>query len=230
MTDNGADGWIPGFVSHSHRRAMPPAYPTRVYRDRLRRWRALGCWTLFLAAIGSGYVYAVWSGIGGVLTIVGITLVLTLLYIIARLAIQSCDVRIVPHYDRKHIGADTYHPYGIGADTYLYGHALARNCRRLDRIASVAGVRSLSAFGFSDPTRGERRILYEAEEGLRTFRALLEAVERSPELVDDAREVAADLRRVIEALIGARAQGVRFGLLVREGRVDVPSRWQERGS
>jgi hypothetical protein len=101
-----------------------------------------------------------------------------------------------------------------GFDTYLHGHAIARNCQVLDTLAAELNLRLLSDFGFNDDHRGEEPTWHPPEAGLSTITGLLQELHRKDVSWEDSlekpEEVIADLERVEAALCKARDTSVPF--------------------
>lgn len=198
---------------------LPPAYPPRYYQSR---WRGLGCMLAPLAFFGlfvAGFIFTIVQQSAGIWQWVGLALALLLFSGMLCLGIQSVRaVRIYPYYDQRL----------PGAETYLHGQALARNCLRLDALAKARGVKSISEFGFADPLAGETRPWHAAAEGLVTIRALLSAVHDHPESVDDAPRVLRELEIIREAFTRAQQAGVRFAFLLELGDGTSAQVWEIR--
>jgi len=113
-------------------------------------------------------------------------------------------VTVLPYFERE-----------VGdIDTFLAGEGLLWHSRALDEVAVQCGVTPLSAFASGDDLiRGELVCWFEAAEGLRTTERLLEADVAGTLSTG----VVTDLERLRDALRRASDQGIRFGLLVREG-------------
>lgn len=174
---------------------------------------------LVLGGLASLFGYVLWVGIGGILQWVGLFVVSALILFLIRGALQEAkDVRIITYYERAL----------PEAGTFSSGRALARNCQVVDSLAEKAGVRSVSAFGFSDPLHGEPAVWYNAEEGIKSIDALLFAVSANPGEVDNAGEVLDDLRRIKFALEQARSRGSRFAFLLEIGDGSSGFAWERR--
>jgi hypothetical protein len=158
--------------------------------------------------------YVLWQGIRGVAVIVGFSFAM-LWFVIALITMihDRTRVRIIPYYDQCL----------PEADTFLSGHALARNCLHLDRLAEEKQLKTISAFGFNDGALGETVVWYDAAHGLPTIYGLLDAVKAAPESVDDVAAVVSDLQRIRKALEAASAKEIRFAFLLELG--DGTSGW-----
>ena len=179
-------------------------------------WGPNGCGVVWL--VGSGTVVMVnltalvagWKfqmGIGWLDWVgAGVAVIFFLLIVAAvRAGIRDqFQVAVLPYFERQ-----------VGdIDTFLAGEALIWHSRELDEVAARCGVTPLSAFASGDDLiRGEQVCWFEAAEGLRTTERLLE-----PDVAGTLPAgVVTDLERLRDALRRASAQGIRFGLLVREG-------------
>ncbi len=132
-------------------------------------------------------------------------LLLSIAFVGAVIGNLRCGYRsdIVPYFDRK-----------IGdIDTFGRGHALARNCRLLDRLAMEAGLPTVSSFGFADDMASERPRWHSPLEGLRTFRHLRDHLVGP--VRGDPSCLALDIAKVIDALEKAAAIAASFCLLLR---------------
>ncbi len=105
----------------------------------------------------------------------------------------------------------------VEGDTFLHGHALARNWLFIEAICRDAGLDSLGRFGFADDMRGETVVWHDPLEGLAVFTALLDLLHQNPALLEDSAAVIADLERIVFRLQNAVALRVPFCLLWRYG-------------
>lgn len=175
-----------------------------------------GCGVAWLAFSGSVVVVSVlalvagWVGVtaggwgDGVRAVAAVGIFLLLAAGIRAGVRDQFAVRVLPYFER---------PVGW-TDTFLAGEALVWHSRAVDEAAARCGVAPLSAFASGDDLiPGERVCWFAAADGLRTVERLLAAdvAESHPP------EVVADLERLRQALGRASDQGIRFGLLVREG-------------
>jgi hypothetical protein len=196
-----------------------PNYPKYYYTAR---WRGTGRFILLLlvfCGLAVLFGYVLWLGIGGILQWVGFVGVMAVILLLIRGAVQEAkDVRIITYYECP----------VPEARTFSSGHALARNCQVLDSLAERSRVRSLSAFGFSDPLHGEPVVWHDAAEGLKTIDALLSAVLTSPAEIDNAADVLDDLRRIKSALEHALSHSSRFALLLEIGAGSSGFVWEKR--
>lgn len=173
----------------------------------------------FFGLFVAGFVCTIVWQSAGTWQWIGLGLALLLFGGVLYMGIQSVRaVRIYPYYDQRL----------PGAETYLHGQALARNCLRLDALAKVHGVKSISEFGFADPLAGETRPWHAAAEGLATIDALLSAVNENPESVDDATRVLRELEIIREAFTLALQTGVRFAFLLELGDGTNAQVWEIR--
>ena len=107
------------------------------------------------------------------------------------------------------------------SDCYFHGHAVARNCEKLDRLADRIGTPRLSSFGFNDDFRGEALAWPPANVGLKSVTDLLDHLsqlpvsEHSDSTADgDLTEIADDLGRFELALHSAAERDVKFCLVL----------------
>jgi hypothetical protein len=118
--------------------------------------------------------------------------------------------RVVPYFE-KCVGVTGYQgkwPFDTGVE-------LARQCRRLDGLASSVGTRPLSSFGFADDLHGQRLRWHDPAEAILTISNLENALAMS---VDKERPaLLSDLRNLRTALVLAQQQRIQFCLLVRSG-------------
>jgi hypothetical protein len=142
---------------------------------------------------------------------------------VASSGLQECGspdgVRIVPYFESAVPGVDTF---------FRSGHALARNCTYLDRIARAAGFTPLSAYGFADDWRGRRIPWYDAVDGLRTIAELLERLSADSGLVPELESTVADLERLGSRLEEARRLRVRFCLHLRGDQAYTGMEFEQR--
>lgn len=118
--------------------------------------------------------------------------------------------RIVPCFARK-LG-----DYGgANSSAFVRGRVLYLEIDALDKLAEVAGITPLSAFGFADEWYDQTMQWHDADEGLRTVAALRQglAAQAAPELMCDLDALEAALRIALE-------QGVAFCLLLRRSAKD----------
>jgi hypothetical protein len=118
---------------------------------------------------------------------------------------ESRKVRIIPYFDRR----------TGGPETFTSGHALARNALDLDDLAAWLGLAPLGSFGFADDLCGERVVWHDPASGLRTVSGLLAELRREPGLMEA--EVLADLEKIEARLQVAVKEGALFCLLLRHG-------------
>ena len=162
-------------------------------------------WLLLHGAFAFGFGYALWMGVGGIGPWIGLVIALLIAGGCAWGSIKGFfAVRLFPYYEQ---------PVG-DVNTFLSGHALARNCLRLDRLAEARGLRTISAFGFNYALRGETIVWHEAAAGRLTITGLLAAVAATPDAVDDAVAVKAELEKVLHALEEAGRKQIRFAFLL----------------
>lgn len=91
------------------------------------------------------------------------------------------------------------------------GRALARSWRRLESFAKTHGVAGLEELGVAS-VRDASRPPVDLHRGLSVVVGLLEALARSPGIVDEA--VVADLRHIQRELAGGAGDGRRFSLVM----------------
>lgn len=116
-----------------------------------------------------------------------------------------------------------------GTDTFLSGHALARNGLRLDAMARRAGAIAFSDFGFPDPLVGVKVFWLPARDGLATVNALIGAVDAQCDCVDNPSAVLQELVRLREGLQLAELERVRFSFLIETGNCTSELVWERRG-
>lgn len=110
---------------------------------------------------------------------------------------------------------------------YFHGHAVARNCEELDRLADRIGTPRLSSFGFNDDFKGETLTWHPADVGLESVTELLDHLSELPvsghsdNVADsdnaadrDLTEIADDLGRFESALHTAAERDVKFCLVL----------------
>lgn len=116
---------------------------------------------------------------------------------------EQLQVRLLPYFERE-VGQ---------TDTWLAGEALLWHSKALDDAACQLGLTPLSAFRTGDDLiRGETLRWFDAVGALATVERLLE-----PDVLEHLPAgVASDLQRLRQALQRAAAQGIRFGLILRE--------------
>jgi hypothetical protein len=136
--------------------------------------------------------------------VISIAVFLWLLFGICYGVPQSFRVRLVPYFEKR-LG---------GIETFASGTALLAHSRQLDDIASALGARSLSQFSSGDDLiPGEQLAWHEPGPALETIETLLKsdaAKNFSPDLYSD-------LVKLQTALETAKNRDVRFCLLLREG-------------
>ena len=124
------------------------------------------------------------------------------------------------------------HPYfqrPVGnIDTFCVGRSLARYFKQLDSIATGAGVKPLSAFGFNDDMRGETLQWHSPSEGLMTCRALLRNIETGHAPMTVKIALKADLTKWTDALERAQAESVLFCILLRHCNATSGHEWDVR--
>ncbi len=196
-----------------------PAYPPRYTEERGSNWGCTVFVGLFFALFIFGFGFVLWLGLGGLWQWVGLAFAIFLLasFIYGDISGRRA-VRIIPYYDKPL----------AGANTFLSGQAVARNCLHLDRLAEERGLKSISSFGFNDALRGETVVWHEASSGLPTITGLLEAVASCPEAIDDAVAVTGDLEKIKHAFEAASQQGIRFAFLVEVGNSTSAHVWEIR--
>ncbi len=177
------------------------------------------CALLFFGLFAAGYGHALWLDAASTYGWIGFGLAMVILLgMTATHLAYRYRVRIFPYYDQAL----------PGAETYLSGHALARNCLHLDRLADERGLKGMSAFGFNDALLGEPIVWHDPGEGLATVSGLLAAVANRPEAVDDARAVTTELTKIQTALALARDKNVRFAFLLELGDSTSARVWEIR--
>lgn len=172
--------------------------------------------TIF-ASVGSYLTYCLLYVEGRVLNCLGALMCGAIVYSFYR-DWDCCRIRVFPYFDEP-----------LEADTFLHGHALARNWGRLEDLSRKNHLPSLSRFGFADPLRGEERKWWSAKEGVTSVQGLLRAVRAAPHLFDDAAQVCDDLERLERAFVLAHTRGARFALLVEVGNGTNSLAWEQRG-
>ena len=201
------------------RRKWEPAYPPRYYKHRGVSWGCVAVPALFLGVCAALFLFVYWAGERGLGTLLGLGLVGLLGFGLVMGILGSYRaVRIFPYYDQRL----------PGADTYLSGRFLARNCLRLDALAEARGLKSISGFGFNDALCGEPILWHDAGEGLATIAGLIEAVRETPGATDDDDAVLAELEKIRHAFHLAQRQGVRFGFLLEIGNSTSAQVWEIR--
>ena len=137
----------------------------------------------------------------------GVALAFFLLFVVGAWAAirDGLHVVVLPYFERR-----------VGEiDTFLAGEHLLNHSRRLDEIATELGLIPLSEFASGDDMiHGEKLTWFDPTEALRTTERMLE-VEVAATLPV---EVVEDLEKLRHALARSSAQGIRFCLLIREGR------------
>lgn len=181
------------------------------YTRRLRQARTASIWRLVILITGAGI--PVWGAgfLGWPVYWAAIAVAVFLyfgaceLFSLRDLRTSHERARLVPYFQSKVPGVDT---------SFANGHALARNCAKLDEMAVHARVVPLSAFGFADDFIGwglHRQIpWHDPDQGLRTIECLLREISEHPGLVQEREGVVADLRRIQSRLEEARKLRVRF--------------------
>ncbi len=198
---------------------MAPALP-RAYHARKGVSFISVIPTTFFALCALLFSVALQQGAGGVCSWIGFGFAGFLAFFAARALVRAHRItpRIFPYFDKR----------GVEANTVLFGHALARNCLRLDALAEERGRPALSALGVEDPAWGEPRVWHDATDGLLTTRALLDAVAARHDAVDDAEAVLEELERVHAALESARGANARFALHLCLVDSYSPTEWEAR--
>lgn len=112
--------------------------------------------------------------------------------------------------------------------TYSRGKALGMLCPKLDELASTLGINPISSFGFADDFYGGTPVWHDATEGLRTFSALKQELERRGGQQDPA--LNEEMRLIIEALEKAAAQSIRFCLVIPACYTNGMEHEQRKGS
>jgi hypothetical protein len=110
---------------------------------------------------------------------------------------------IVPYFDRR---------VGV-TGTFAQGQVVARNCRRLDRLAVDSGVSPVSAFGYADDLRGDTLAWHDPRSGLETVSALIKALD--PGGADG--KLVEELSNIRDALQIAVEKGAKFCFILRSG-------------
>lgn len=196
-----------------------PAYPERHVKFRSKSGGCLAFILLIPLGFAAGFVWALalsprdvssWFGLGLSTLILG--------GCCYGAFVDTRIIRIIPMYE-KHLA---------GVETFLIGHALARNWGHLDRLATAQGVRPLSDFGFNDPLEGETVIWHSAAEVLPTVRTLIAEVAKPPVVVDTPDAVTGELKRWEHAFALAQAQNIRLALLVEIGDSTSGQVWEIR--
>jgi len=118
--------------------------------------------------------------------------------------------RIVPYFKKPNSGA-------LSAGSFLSGEAIAANCEELDHLAIRCNVLPVSRFGFNDDWYCEKLEWHDPADGLRTIRALKEAIAPSDSAWprDGKETLISELGKLEVALENALAQAVPFCLLFR---------------
>ena len=182
----------------------------------------MGCMVvpfLFFTLCTGGFVWVISQGVAGPGSWAGLTLAVLLTGAVLYGAVVSiCEVRLFPYYDQRL----------PGAETYLGGQAIARNCLRLDQLAKHRDVKAISEFGFADPLAGETRPWHAAAEGLATVEALVAGVKANPKTVDDPGRVLRELELIRDAFVLAQKAGVRFAFLLELGDGTNAQVWEIR--
>lgn len=201
----------------------PAGYPNR-HREVIRATWRFALWTIGLTGgptivLAIAAIYWHWQG-AVVPAAIAAAIFLVATYKVAFLSLWHSYwyVRVIPYFER---------PVG-GIDTFLRGAALAHHMQQLDALAAETGTTRLSAFGFGDDLFGETVVWHTAGDGLRSVRALLEAVELRPDRVEHVQDVIGDLRHMAEALRKARDHEIRFSLLLRHGNSTSALEWEKR--
>ena len=123
-------------------------------------------------------------------------------------------VRVIPYFSAR-----------VGdINTFMRGHAIARELEELDSLAVQHNVTPLSRFGFADDLRGEEVVWHEAAEGKQTVETLLR--ELATRQTDS--ETTIDLQALDDALARASDNGIRFCLLWREQNSTSAAEWDQR--
>jgi len=189
---------------------FPDEYSRRVAELRsgwLGILRVLGIFTAiagvsaWIGVMANGEV--AWLGLAAVCGAVALYLTVVQIGALCDLSSTRRQARIVPYFEADVPGEDTF---------FDSGHALARNCAYLDRIAVEAGLTPVSAFGFGDALRDEPFDWRDPQEGARTFTGVLERLRAQPDAVPEAEAVIADLERIESRLQEAVRLKVRFCL------------------
>jgi hypothetical protein len=189
--------------------SFPDCYAVRV-ADLWEAWfRFLG----FTGAVAGATAVLAWGAIDRdwsplPAALVGAVAVwLTISLLLSLNDLRTCDrvARIVPYFLVE----------VPGPKTFFEGHALARQCRRLDDLALAAGQTPLSAYGFADDLRGEPVDWHDAVEALRTVQHLIETLRRAPEAVPEAEALLAELEPLRDRLAEAARLEVPFCLHLR---------------
>jgi len=206
VNTNAASGWR-------------PAYPERYVRYRNKSGGCLSFILLIPSGFVAGFVWALtisprdvssWLGLGFSTVVLG--------GCCYGAFVDSRIVRIIPMYEQRL----------AGAETFLIGHALARNWGHLDQLATAQAVRPLSDFGFNDPLVGEQVIWHSAVEVLPTVRTLIAEVAKRPAVVDTHDAVTSELKRWEHAFALAQEQNIRLALLVEIGGGTSGQVWEIR--
>ncbi len=189
-------------------------YPERYLEDTNRDlYRTIGICVPFVLLAGSAVLFCILVLLGGwnFTSALGLMVSGGLLILISWGFIRSLrdcyNIGIIPYF-KKRVG---------DIDTFSNGHAVAKNCRQLDRIAFEKIVSPISKFGFNDDFSGEKVQWHNPEKGLETITLLLREIRRHPKTLDNAKAVISDLERIEDALKKAKARGILFSLLLRSG-------------
>ena len=198
---------------------LPPGYPPRYFEQRAGFGKIFVCVVLFFGMFAAGFGWALRQDHHSVPTWVGLGLALVVLFgVVSGQLADRYAVRIIPYYDKKL----------PGAQTYLGGQALARNCLHLDRLAAERGLQSISEFGFNDPLMGETVIWHDPADGFVTISGLRAAVTAQPKAVDDAAAVMVELEKIQAAFEKACVEKVRFAFLLELGHSTSGRVWELR--
>lgn len=128
------------------------------------------------------------------------------------------ETTIVPYF-QKQLGE---------IHTFAQGHAIAKNCQKLDELALRAEFTPLSAFGFNDDLAGEELTWHAAQQGLATITGLLLALRQSSQRCAQHEQLLNELTAVQHALQRASDQGVPFCLLLRTTGFTSGQEWEVR--
>ncbi|HEY2321283.1 MAG TPA: hypothetical protein VGJ82_00340 [Thermoanaerobaculia bacterium] len=142
--------------------------------------------------------------------------------IFARTVVRSLRERprVIPYFP-KHLRSEGGTSNSERRNAFHDGCGLAADMAVLDRLATDAGVASLSQFGFSDDLMKQEVTWFDPTEGLQTVETLLRLLAADPGPISGV--TLDDLRRLRGALQRAAETNTQFALIVRYGRDDFIS-------
>ena len=176
------------------------------------RWPSLPTFlTVIVVAVPAGLslVDRFPIGAGFVCAAASVIFLLTFVFLPSAL-LDGLRVRVVPYFEKQ----------VTGRSTFLKGKALIWNSASLDRIAEEMGLAPLSSFSSGDDllvNYGEVFVWHNPEPALKIVSRLLAELRNRPDIVEDSEQVLVDLEALRNRLSHARAENVRFCLLIREG-------------